>query len=112
MLFEVDFIRKNESIFSDKMGERICRKGIHVIDDGTLQGNRGSLNIDDEGVPAQKTYMVTDGILTSFYTIVFLPNSSIPPLQETAGGNLSVMHRYRVCELPTWKVEKIQKNPS
>ncbi|MFY9116239.1 MAG: TldD/PmbA family protein [Bacteroidales bacterium] len=64
--FEADFIRKNESIFSDKMGERICRKGIHVIDDGTLQGNRGSLNIDDEGVPAQKTYMVTDGILTSF----------------------------------------------
>jgi TldD protein len=64
--FEADFIRKNESVFSDKMGEKICRNGIYVIDDGTLQGNRGSLNIDDEGVPAQKTYMVTDGILTSF----------------------------------------------
>ena len=55
------------------MGERICRKGIHVIDDGTLQGNRGSLNIDDEGVPAQKTYMVTDGILTSFTRSYFCP---------------------------------------
>lgn len=64
--FEADFIRKNKSVFSDKMGEKICRNGIYVIDDGTLQGNRGSLNIDDEGVPAQKTYMVTDGILTSF----------------------------------------------
>lgn len=64
--FEADFIRKNESIFSEKMGKRICPKGITVIDDGTIPGNRGSLNVDDEGVPGQKTFMVTDGILTSF----------------------------------------------
>jgi TldD protein len=64
--FEADFVRKNMSIFSDKMGKRICPKGITVIDDGTIPGNRGSLNVDDEGVPGQKTYMVTDGILTSF----------------------------------------------
>ncbi len=64
--FEADFARKKVSIFSDMMGKRVCNPGITVIDDGTIPGNRGSLNVDDEGVPGQKTYMVTDGILTSF----------------------------------------------
>ena len=64
--FEADFNRKGTSIFSDKMGRRICAEGIQIIDDGTLKGNRGALNYDDEGVPAQKTYMVEDGILTSY----------------------------------------------
>jgi TldD protein len=64
--FEADFNRKGTSIFSDKMGRRICAEGIQIIDDGTLKGNRGALDFDDEGVPAQKTYMVEDGILTSY----------------------------------------------
>ena len=64
--FEADFNRKGQSIFSDRMGQRICRPGINILDDGTLPGSRGALNIDDEGVPGQKTYMVTDGVLTSY----------------------------------------------
>lgn len=64
--FEADFARKNLSIFSDKMGKSICSREITIVDDGTITGNRGALNVDDEGVPGQKTYMVTDGILTSF----------------------------------------------
>ena len=64
--FEADFNRKGTSIFSDKMGQRVCAEGIYIVDDGTLKGNRGSLNFDDEGVPAQKTCMVEDGILTSY----------------------------------------------
>ena len=64
--FEADFNRKGQSIFSDKMGKRICRCGINIIDDATIPGNRGSLRIDDEGVPGQKTYMVRDGVLTSY----------------------------------------------
>ena len=64
--FEADFNRKGQSIFAGRMGERVCRKGINVIDDGTLEASRGSCNYDDEGVPGQKTYMVTDGILTSY----------------------------------------------
>ncbi len=64
--FEADFNRKGTSIFSDKMGQQVCPKGIQIIDDGTLKGNRGALNFDDEGVPGQKTYMVEDGILTSY----------------------------------------------
>lgn len=64
--FEADFNRKGQSIFSDRMGQRICRKGINIVDDATIKGNRGACNYDDEGVPGQKTYMVTDGILTSY----------------------------------------------
>ena len=64
--FEADFNRKGQSIFADKLGQQVCRRGITIVDDGTLKGNRGALNFDDEGVPAQRTAMVQDGVLTSF----------------------------------------------
>ncbi len=64
--FEADFNRKKVSIFSERMGQKICDENISVVDDGTLLANRGSINIDDEGVPSQKTYMVRNGILNSF----------------------------------------------
>ena len=64
--FEADFNRKGQSIFSDRMGQRICPEGVSVVDDGTLLWNRGSGNYDDEGVAGEKTYMVRDGILTSY----------------------------------------------
>ncbi len=64
--FEADFNRQNISIFSDKLGKKICRDEISVVDDGTISFNRGSVNIDDEGVVGQKTYMVKDGVLNSY----------------------------------------------
>ena len=64
--FEADFNRKGQSIFSDKMGQQVCPKGVNVVDDGTVMYNRGSGNYDDEGVPGQKTYMIEDGVLTSY----------------------------------------------
>ena len=64
--FEADFNRKGQSVFSDRIGQRICPEGINIVDDGTLRWNRGSGNYDDEGVPGEKTYMVEDGILCSY----------------------------------------------
>lgn len=64
--FEADFIRKRQSIFSEKLGQMVCDPSVTVVDDGTLPGNRGSVTYDDEGVPGQKTAMVTEGRLTSF----------------------------------------------
>jgi TldD protein len=64
--FEADFNRKGQSIFSDRLGQRICPEGINIVDDGTLLWNRGSGNYDDEGVAGEKTYMVEDGILRSY----------------------------------------------
>ena len=64
--FEADFNRKGTSIFSDRMGKLICNPDINIVDDGTLPYFRGSVNVDDEGVPGQKTYMVKDGVLNSY----------------------------------------------
>ena len=64
--FEADFNRKGQSIFSGRIGERVCSEEISILDDGTLNGNRGAVNFDDEGVRGQKTFMVEDGILTSY----------------------------------------------
>lgn len=64
--FEADFNRTNESIFADQLGKKICNENINVIDDGTIPFNRGSVNVDDEGVDGQKTYIVKEGVLTSY----------------------------------------------
>ncbi len=64
--FEADFNRKKTSIFSDMLNKTICNKHINVVDDGTILFNRGSVNIDDEGIEGQKTYIVKDGVLTSY----------------------------------------------
>jgi TldD protein len=64
--FEADFNRKGTSIFSDKMGKKIAADFINIIDDGTLENNRGSINIDDEGNDVEKTYLVKNGVLNSY----------------------------------------------
>jgi TldD protein len=64
--FEADFNRKKTSIFSDKMGKSIAKDFINIIEDGTLENNRGSINIDDEGNDVKKIYLVKDGVLDSY----------------------------------------------
>lgn len=64
--FEADFNRLGTSIFSDKLGKRICSEEISVVDDGTIFANRGSISFDDEGIESQKTYMVRNGVLNSY----------------------------------------------
>ncbi|MDR2916320.1 MAG: TldD/PmbA family protein, partial [Tannerella sp.] len=64
--FEADFNRKNTSIFSDKLNKTICDSNINIVDDGTIPLNRGAVNIDDEGIRGQKTYIVHEGVLTSY----------------------------------------------
>ena len=63
---EGDFNRKGSSAFAGRMGQRVAAKGVTVLDDGTLPGRRGSLNIDDEGTPTQRTVLIEDGILTGY----------------------------------------------
>ena len=64
--FEADFNRKGQSVFSGRIGEKVCSEEISIVDDGTVERNRGAVNFDDEGVKGQKTFMVRDGILTSY----------------------------------------------
>ena len=63
---EGDFNRKGSSTFSGRVGQRVASKGVTVIDDGTIADRRGSLNIDDEGNPTQRTVLIEDGILKGY----------------------------------------------
>jgi TldD protein len=63
---EGDFNRKGSSAFSGRVGERVASPGVTVIDDGTLQDRRGSLSVDDEGTPTERTVLIEDGILKGY----------------------------------------------
>jgi TldD protein len=63
---EGDFNRKGSSAFSGRVGERVAAPGVTVVDDGTLARRRGSLQMDDEGNPAQCTTLIENGILRGY----------------------------------------------
>ena len=63
---EGDFNRKGTSAFSGRIGERVATAGCTVVDDATLPGRRGSLSMDDEGIPGQYTVLIENGILKGY----------------------------------------------
>jgi len=63
---EGDFNRKGSSAFAGRVGQQVASRLCTVVDDGTLSGRRGSLNIDDEGTPAQNTVLIEKGILKGY----------------------------------------------
>ncbi|KAF1716568.1 metalloprotease TldD [Pseudoxanthomonas wuyuanensis] len=63
---EGDFNRKGTSTYAGRMGQRVASPGVTIVDDGTLPGRRGSLNIDDEGTPSNCTTLIEDGMLVGY----------------------------------------------
>ena len=63
---EGDFNRKGTSAFSGKIGQRIAAPICTIVDDGTLVDRRGSVTVDDEGVPGQYTVLVENGVLKGY----------------------------------------------
>jgi TldD protein len=63
---EGDFNRKGSSAFSGMIGKRVAAKGVTVLDDGTINDRRGSLNVDDEGCATQRNVLIEDGILKGY----------------------------------------------
>ena len=63
---EGDFNRKKTSAFHDLMGKKVASEGVTIIDDGTIDNRRGSLTIDDEGTPTEKTVLIENGVLKNF----------------------------------------------
>jgi TldD protein len=63
---EGDFNRKKTSAFSDRLGQRVAAEGVTVVDDGTLAGRRGSLNVDDEGTPSRRNVLIENGTLVGY----------------------------------------------
>lgn len=65
-LLETTSVAKKASVFHDKMGEMIANPVVSAVDDGTMNHEWGSINIDDEGMETQRTQLIKDGKLTSF----------------------------------------------
>ncbi len=63
---EGDFNRKGTSAFAGRIGERVAAPGVTVVDDGAIDERRGSLTIDDEGTPTERTVLIEDGILKGY----------------------------------------------
>ena len=63
---EGDFNRKKTSAFHNLMGQKVASEGVTIVDDGTINNRRGSLSIDDEGTPTERTVLIENGILKNF----------------------------------------------
>ena len=63
---EADFNRKGVSIYADMIGRKVANPFVTVVDNGMLDGIRGSINVDDEGNPSERTVLVENGILRSY----------------------------------------------
>ncbi len=81
---EGDFNRKKTSAFAGLMGERVAAPGVSVVDDGTLADRRGSLTVDDEGTPGQRTVLIEDGRLVGY--MQDRQNARLMGMQPTGNG--------------------------
>ncbi|MDQ8039727.1 MAG: metalloprotease TldD [Rickettsiella sp.] len=81
---EGDFNRKGSSAFTNRIGERVASPGCTVVDDGTLPNRRGSLTIDDEGTPSQRTVLIEKGILKGYMQDKL--NARLMGTQSTGNG--------------------------
>ncbi|MBS0614190.1 MAG: metalloprotease TldD [Proteobacteria bacterium] len=81
---EGDFNRKGTSAFSNRIGQKVASETITVVDDGTLDARRGSLNVDDEGTPTQCTVLIENGILRGYLQDKL--NARLMGMQPTGNG--------------------------
>lgn len=81
---EGDFNRKGSSAFTGRLGERVASPLCTIVDDGTLKGRRGSLNIDDEGTPSQQTTLIENGVLKGYMQDKL--NARLMGVQSTGNG--------------------------
>lgn len=63
---EADFNRKGVSAFSNRVGQQVASPLCTVVDDGSIRNRRGSLNVDDEGVPTQQNVLIENGVLRGY----------------------------------------------
>ena len=89
---EGDFNRKGTSAFSGRIGERVASKECTVVDDATLKDRRGSLNVDDEGIPGECTTLIENGRLRTY--MQDRHNAKLMGVQPTGNGRRqSYAHR-------------------
>jgi TldD protein len=81
---EGDFNRKGTSTYAGRIGQRVASPGVTIVDDGTLQGRRGSLNVDDEGTATNCTTLIEDGVLVGYMQDTL--NARLMGMQPTGNG--------------------------
>lgn len=92
---EGDFNRKNQSTYSGKIGERVAAPGVTIVDHGAIPDVRGSLTIDDEGTPTQRTVLIEDGILKGYMQDRM--NARLMGVASTGNGR---RESYAHCPMP------------
>ena len=63
---EADLVAKSASVFAGRIGERVAASMVTLVDDGTMAGEWGHYGIDDEGKPAARNVLISDGVLTDY----------------------------------------------
>jgi TldD protein len=90
---EADLIAKQASVYAGRQGERIGVVGFNGVDDATVEGGWGSFQFDDEGTPAQRTVLFSDGVCSDYLTDLIRASQ----LGQPASGN---GRRQSYAELP------------
>ncbi len=81
---ETEAIRRKASPFAGKLGEKIAHEAVTAVDDGTIENSWGSLNVDDEGRPVEKTVLIENGILKSYMSDSIGSRETETPLTGSA----------------------------
>ena len=87
---EADFIRKSQSIYTGRVGEKVASELCTVVDDASIPNQRGSYNIDDEGTPGQKKVLIDKGVLRGYMTDRL--NAGLMGLPLTGNGRRESYH--------------------
>jgi len=103
---EADFNRKGTSIYADKIGKKVAHPFVNIVDEGTAEGARGSINIDDEGNAVGRTNLVEDGVLTTYlHDTISAKHYGVKP---TGNGR---RESYQYAPLPRMRSTYMQPGP-
>ncbi len=91
---EADLAYEGNSVYAEKLGEKVASDLVSVCDDPTLKGNRGSFAFDDEGTPAQKTLLIENGILRAY-----MSDKSLAERTKTQSSGNSRRQSYRFAPI-------------
>jgi TldD protein len=106
---EADFNRKNTSIYTGRLGEKVASDICTVVDDATLPNKRGSYNMDDEGTPGQRKVLIENGILRGYMTDHL--NAHLMGLPLTGNGRRESYHHIPCPRMSCFFMEAGQSDP-
>lgn len=106
---EGDFNRKGISVYSGKIGQKVCSELVTIIDDGTIPNSRGSLAIDDEGTPMQKTILIENGILKGY--MLDKLNAKLMNLESTGNGRRESYKHYPLPRMRNTYIDAGKDDP-